>query len=408
MTIMWTGFPAAVAAVSADVVVGLAGGTANARFTAASWLFTANNLSDVANKITSFDNLSPLTTAGDLLIFSSGHNVRLAIGSTGQIATVVAGLPAWVTNPGLLIANNLSDVNNKTTSFNNISPLTTNGDLIYYNGTNNVRLAIGSTDQIFMVSGGIGAWLANPGLLITNNLSDVANKTTSFDNVSPLTTTGDLIYYNGTHNVRLGIGSAGQIFSVSGGIGAWVANPGLLIANNLSDLNNAATARGNLGTAFAKGAGASSAINGTGSTAAGTFSFAFGNTAIATNNGSVVWGDSNASPNVDSAANQFNLTFASGYRLFGGSVNVNTAGKGLAVAEGSNAKQGVVTLSSGIGVVANNSVTANSRIHYAGQDTNVTGFLNITARSTGSGFTITSSVLSDSGVVAYEIFEPAA
>jgi hypothetical protein len=123
---MWTGFPAAQAAVSGDVIVGLLGGTANQRFTAESWLFAANNLSDVANKTTSFDNLSPLSTKGDTLFYNgSGHNDRLPIGTTGEILTVVSGLPAWVANPGLLIANNLSDLNNATTARTNIGLGTT-------------------------------------------------------------------------------------------------------------------------------------------------------------------------------------------------------------------------------------------------------------------------------------------
>ena len=277
-----------------------------------------------------------------------------------------------------------------------------------------VGLAGGSTNARFTVASL---------LLKAQNLSDVANVITSFDNLCPTTTHGDMVYHNGTYNVRLAIGTINQIMSVDGSANpVWIANPGLLIAQNLNDVGNKATARTNLGVVMGPGAGTNSAIGGVTSTAAGTFAWAFGNSssavgnyafahgngAIATNNGSVVWGDSNAAPNVDSAANQFNLTFANGYRLFGGSVNVNTAGKGLAVAEGSNAKQGVVTLVSGVGVVANTSVGANSRIMYSGQTTGVTGFLSITARTNGSGFTITSSVLSDNGVVAYEIFEPAA
>jgi hypothetical protein len=209
----------------------------------------------------------------------------------------------------------------------------------------------------------------------------------------------------------------------------------LLSAQNLNDLPNKATARTNLGVSITKGAGTGSSIGGASSLAAGSYAFAYGNTslaagdyafafgngssapvnyawaigngAIVTNAGSVVWGDSNATPTTDSAANQFNLSFANGYRFFDGSFNVSTVGKGLAVKEGSNAKQGVVTLVSGVGVVSNTAVTANSRIFYCGQDTNVTGILHITARTTGSGFTITSSVSGDTGVVAYEIFEPA-
>jgi len=117
---MWTDFPAAQAAVSGDVIVGLLGGTANQRFTAASWLFKANNLSDVATPLTAFNNISPLTTTGDMLIFTGGANARLAIGTTGYIMTVAGGVPTWAANPGLLIANNLSDLGSLSTALSNL------------------------------------------------------------------------------------------------------------------------------------------------------------------------------------------------------------------------------------------------------------------------------------------------
>lgn len=89
----------------------------------------------------------------------------------------------------------------------------------------------------------------------------------------------------------------------------------------------------------------------------------------------------------------------------GSNIDISTAGSGLRVAEGSNAKQGVATLSSGTVVVSNTSVTATSRIFLTAQDNNSTGALRISARTAGTSFTITSSNGSDSGVVAYEIFE---
>lgn len=89
-----------------------------------------------------------------------------------------------------------------------------------------------------------------------------------------------------------------------------------------------------------------------------------------------------------------------------GSIDITTAGAGLRVAEGSNAKQGVATLSGGTIVVPNTSVTANSRIFPMAQDNNTTGALRISARTPGTSFTITSSNSADSGLVAYEIFEP--
>lgn len=95
-------------------------------------------------------------------------------------------------------------------------------------------------------------------------------------------------------------------------------------------------------------------------------------------------------------------------RIGRSSFAIRDAGHGLRVAEGANAKQGVVTLSSGAAVVSNTSVTANSRIFLTGQkDGGSPGFLRVSTRVPGASFTIASSNPNDFSTVAYEIFEPA-
>jgi len=42
-----------------------------------------------------FNLLSPLTTNGDLLTYNASNNTRLGIGTAGQVLTVVSGLPTW-------------------------------------------------------------------------------------------------------------------------------------------------------------------------------------------------------------------------------------------------------------------------------------------------------------------------
>ncbi len=90
-----------------------------------------------------------------------------------------------------------------------------------------------------------------------------------------------------------------------------------------------------------------------------------------------------------------------------GNMVIDTAGTGLQVKEGSNAKQGTATLSGGTVTVSDTSVTANSRIYLTAQDNNTTGSLRVSTRMAGSSFTITSNNAGDNGVVAYEIVEPA-
>jgi hypothetical protein len=90
-----------------------------------------------------------------------------------------------------------------------------------------------------------------------------------------------------------------------------------------------------------------------------------------------------------------------------GPVDVTTAGSGLKVAEGANAKQGTAVLVAGAVTVADTAVTANSRILLTSQvDGGTPGFVRVSARVAGTSFTITSSSATDTSTIAYEIFEP--
>lgn len=95
----------------------------------------------------------------------------------------------------------------------------------------------------------------------------------------------------------------------------------------------------------------------------------------------------------------FNATF--------GGLDISLAGQGLKVAEGGNAKQGTATMVAGTVTVPNTSVTANSRIFLTNDSPGGTaGFLSVSAKVAGTSFTILSSNVADTSVVAYEIFEP--
>jgi hypothetical protein len=91
-----------------------------------------------------------------------------------------------------------------------------------------------------------------------------------------------------------------------------------------------------------------------------------------------------------------------------GSVDAGSAGFGLKVAEGSNAKQGTATLSGGTVTVANTSVTASSRIFLTstGAGGATSGALCVSAVVAGTSFTVTSTLVTDASTFNYEIFEP--
>ena|SRR5271166_528297 len=90
-----------------------------------------------------------------------------------------------------------------------------------------------------------------------------------------------------------------------------------------------------------------------------------------------------------------------------GDFDVQLAGHGLKVAEGSNAKQGTFVLTGGTSqAVPNTSVTANSRIFLGEQLAGGTpGLIGVASRIAGTSFTV-SCVATDTSTYAYEIFEP--
>lgn len=93
-----------------------------------------------------------------------------------------------------------------------------------------------------------------------------------------------------------------------------------------------------------------------------------------------------------------------------GHIAIITAGYGLQVKEGSNAKMGTATLVTGTKVVSTTAVTANSRILLTVQSLGTISApvpIAVTARTAGTSFTITSSDATDTSVVAWMIVEPA-
>lgn len=91
-----------------------------------------------------------------------------------------------------------------------------------------------------------------------------------------------------------------------------------------------------------------------------------------------------------------------------GDVVMDVAGGGLNIREGVNARMGVTTLVAGTKVVATTECGANSRILLTTQAPGGTaGFLVVSARTAGTSFTILSSNVADTSVVAWFLVEPA-
>ncbi|MEW2570507.1 glycosyl hydrolase family 28-related protein [Streptomyces sp. NPDC047070] len=98
------------------------------------------------------------------------------------------------------------------------------------------------------------------------------------------------------------------------------------------------------------------------------------------------------------------------WNLWAGAINalnIGSAGGGIAIKEGANARMGVATLVGGTVTVANTSVTATTRIAVFRQAAGGTlGHLSAT-RTAATSITITSSSATETSVVAWVLYEPA-
>lgn len=126
-----------------------------------------------------------------------------------------------------------------------------------------------------------------------------------------------------------------------------------------------------------------------------------------TNTG-IVWGEADDIYFSTGGSNRFSVDSAGVTGIETGDLKIKTAGKGLFVKEGSNAKMGTSTLSAGTVTVSTTAVTASSRIFLTSQsDGGTPGFQRVTARTAGTSFVITSSNAADTSTVAWMLVEPA-
>jgi hypothetical protein len=96
----------------------------------------ANGGTGATTAAAAYNALTPLTTTGDIVYeASAGTAARLPIGTTGQVLSVVAGVPSWTTSSG---SGTVTSVAATVPSFLSVtgSPITSSGTLaISYSGT---------------------------------------------------------------------------------------------------------------------------------------------------------------------------------------------------------------------------------------------------------------------------------
>jgi len=124
---------------------------------------------------------SSAPTSGQFLYSSGGTTYAPTTLSSQAVTTFSAGstglTPNTATSGVITLAGTLNIANGGTgqtsasTAFNALSPLTTAGDIIYYNGTTNTRLPIGSSGQVLTISSGEPAWASSSSIVSTKQVT---------------------------------------------------------------------------------------------------------------------------------------------------------------------------------------------------------------------------------------------
>lgn len=199
-----------------------------------------------------FDQPSDINNTGLIPVINGTVN---ALSSWDQIATITTvGTDALVfseftANPSLYLlkANNLNDVASASTSFNNISPVTSTGDLIIGNGVNsNTRLAKGTQYQVLQATATTAAYDAvhlDQAAAVTGVLPNANTTATSSNTINTIVLRdGSGNFSAGTITAALTGAATGNLlkatgdinltsFSAANNVGAPADVTGLLFAN---------------------------------------------------------------------------------------------------------------------------------------------------------------------------------
>lgn len=178
-------------------------------------MFVYNNGTNVVDATT---HLSSLTLGSALPVTSGG---------TGSTSTTFVNLASNVTGT-LPLANGGTASTTAQGAMNTLAGATTSGSYLRGDGTNVVMATIqaGDVPTLNQNTTGTAAGLSTT-LAIASGGTGQTTATAAFDALNPMTTTGDIIYETAPGSAtRLGIGSTGQVLTVSGGLPTWAAAGG--------------------------------------------------------------------------------------------------------------------------------------------------------------------------------------
>jgi hypothetical protein len=107
------------------------------------------------------------------------------------------------------------------------------------------------------------------------------------------------------------------------------------------------------------------------------------------------------------ASLELQVANGSTFQVLGGGLHIATAGFGISIKEGANARMGTAVLAGGTITIANTTITAATRINAFVQVLGGTaGILRVAGRVVGTSFTISSSSAMETSTIFWELKEP--
>ncbi len=179
---------------------------------------TANNNNVTLHLPQANANNSGFLAAADWVQFNAATHYNFSAPLVNNNGNVSITLP-------LTLAQGGTNSNNRLQAFNTLTPQTTKGDLVAFDGANAVRFPTGNNNEVLIADGANNngwRWGSTPAgnlngvVPIANGGTGGNNATQGFDNIAPITTKGDLIVGNNNNiAVRLGVGSDGALLQAN-------------------------------------------------------------------------------------------------------------------------------------------------------------------------------------------------